>query len=126
MPNAIGFSDHSGWAVLAVVSERHELLLRTRIQTCPADLPRQVYHAVAEEGAPRSTVDAVMRAAVGLSGQGIAAAATEAGRLVAAGVAMGRSAIPADVERIMKAHTLLHAAEGELYRDALTEAAAGA
>lgn len=120
---AIGFSDHSGWAVIAVVSDARELVARRRIQTCPATLPRQVFHAVAEQGAPRSTVLEVMKAAVEMCAEAIQAATREFAPIVVAGVAMGRTAVPKELDKVLASHTLLHAAEGELYRDALSEAA---
>ena len=126
MPNAIGFSDHSGWAVLAVVQHSpggFELRFRQRVRTCPPELPRQPFHAVAEQGAPRDTIRQVRTAAVSLSNDAISAAAAEASGHAAAAVAMGRTAIPGDLDRILASHALLHAAEGELYRDALSEAA---
>jgi hypothetical protein len=123
---AIGFSDHSGWAVLAVVERMRngfDLSFRRRVVTCPPGLPRQPFHAVAEQGAPRETVTHVRTAALALSKEAISAAAAEAGGLAAAAVAMGRTQIPDDIERVLASHALLHAAEGELYRDALSEAA---
>jgi hypothetical protein len=66
----------------------------------------------------------VMAAAGKLSEAAIAAAGADAGvSLAAAGVAMGRVPIPAELDRILGAHALLHAAEGELYRDALVQGA---
>jgi hypothetical protein len=48
------------------------------------------------------------------------------GGIAAAGIPMGRTPVPNDVAKILASHTLLHSAEGELYRDLLTDAAAGA
>lgn len=120
---ALGFSDHSGWAVMAVVSDAGELVARKRIQTCPSSLPRQAFHAVAEQGAPRSTVAEVMKAAVEMCAEAMQAAKREFGPIGVAGVAMGRIAVPKELDRVLASHTLLHAAEGEMYRDALSEAA---
>ncbi len=128
MTTAIGFSDHSGWAVLAVVERspgaEFQLRFRRRIQTCPTSLPRQAYHAVGEQGAPRETIGEVKVAALGLSAAAIEDAKREAHELIAAAVAMGRMQIPGDVDRVLASHSLLHAAEGEMYRDALSTAAA--
>jgi hypothetical protein len=111
---------------VAQTADGFELILRRRIQLCPDSLPRQAYHAVAEEGAPRSTIEHVRTAALEMSRDAIDNLARETGSLSAAAVAMGRTAIPTDTERILNAHALLHAAEGELYRDVLSEAAAAA
>jgi hypothetical protein len=126
----IGFSDHSGWAVLSVLSGTREdanLLFRERVQLCPPDLPRQPYHAVAEQGAAMAVIEQVRQAALELARRAIADANARAGGEVAsAAVAMGRTAVPNDVTKILASHTLLHSAEGELYRELLAEAAAAA
>lgn len=126
----IGFSDHSGWAVLAIVRDAGpfpELVLRRRVLLCPPELPRQAYHAVAEQGWPRSVVGQVAAAVAVLCGEAIGAARDGASvPVIAAGIAIGRTPLPPDLDRILAAHTLLHAAEGELYRDALAEAAGAA
>jgi len=125
---ALGFSDHSGWAVMAAVRRagpaNFELLFRRRLETCPPNLPRQVYHAVAEQGLPRATIERVMTAASELSRSLIDDAIRDAGGVSVAAVAMGASVIPTDLGRVLASHSLLHAAEGALYRDALCDAAA--
>lgn len=125
---AIGFSDHSGWAVMAVVagdSRQPQFVLRKRIVLCPPELPRQAYHAVAEEGAPKTIVAEVVAQATAFATGAIEGIRNEVSKTVgAAGVAMGRTQIPRDIDKILASHALLHAAEGELYRDVLSEAAA--
>src|SRR5690349_17664635 len=127
---AIGFSDHAGWAVLSAVRRagpgQFELVFRRRILTCPSSLPRQPYHAVAEAGMPRDTIHQVMDAARRLAVVAIREVLAETPHLFAASVAMGRTPVPTDLDRILASHALLHSAEGELYRDALSEAAADA
>lgn len=104
-----------------------KFVLRRRVLLCPPELPRQAYHAVAEEGAPESVIDEVASAAREMAVTSIHAASLAAGIFIGmAAVAMGRTPIPADRSKIFRAHTLLHAAEGELYRDVLSEAAANA
>jgi len=103
-----------------------ELLFRRRIETCPENLPRQPYHAVAEQGMPKATIGSVRAAAGKLAADAVAEAVREAGGVTAAGVAMGRTVLPTNLERIRASHALLHSAEGELYRDALSEAAGDA
>ena len=104
-----------------------ELVLRRRVSSCPDELPRQAYHAVAEQGRPRSVVADVAAAAAVLCSEAIGAACDSANApVVAAGIAVGRTPVPADLDSILGAHTLLHAAEGELYRTALAEAAGAA
>jgi hypothetical protein len=124
---ALGFSDHSGWAVMAIVRRTDvgdfELVARSRIETCPASLPRQPFHAVAEDGAPRALIAEVADSARDLALRAIWAATGDGHSVVTASVAIGRSPIPDNLERILRSHSLLHAAEGELYRTAIAEAA---
>ena len=126
-PIALGFSDHAGWAVMAAVRKlgpgEFELVVRRRIQTCPPELPRQPYHAVAEAGMPRDTIGEVEQATRRLCRTAFSAALEETPAITAAAVAMGRTSVPTDRDRILASHALLHTAEGELYRDALSEAA---
>jgi hypothetical protein len=62
-----------------------------------------------------------------MASRAIAEACADAGgALDAAAIAMGRTAVPTDVTKVLASHTLLHSAEGELYRDVLAEAAAAA
>ncbi len=53
-------------------------------------------------------------------------AANPSGAAVAAGVPSGATEPPDDLATILGSHTLLHTAEGALYRDALADAAADA
>jgi hypothetical protein len=91
-------------------------------------VPDQVYHAV--EGRPRAeavqfvedAMQVVRRVAVDrvteLSGQ------LRTGTSIAVGVVTGDRPLTASVAQALAAHPLMHAAEGELYRDALVDAAA--
>lgn len=130
MPTTVGFSDHSGWAVLAVVSgepQAARLLFRRRVQLCPENLPRQAYHAVAENGTPIAIISEVVQAATEMAAKAIADAIAETnGELSAGAIAMGRTAVPKEFTKILASHTLLHGAEGELYRDVLNDAAGAA
>ena len=123
---AAGLRDHSGWAVLVVVdgpAEAPTLVDRRRLTLCPDDLPRQAFHAAADCGSPaeaRALVDRVERA--------VAVACREALASLPAGVpvavASGPPRLPAALDEILAAHPFLHAAEGDLYRRHLAEAAA--
>jgi hypothetical protein len=129
---AIGIRDHSGWAVAvtAGLAARVPVVAdRRRLTLCPGDLPRQVFHAcegLALEEAARLVADVTVAAG--------AAATAELGALVAAlraadhavtavVVPAGTGAVPSDLATILQSHARLHAAEGELYRDAVVEAA---
>jgi hypothetical protein len=129
---AIGCRDHSGWAVLVAVGgdpAAPEVLARERVALLDDALPRMVFHAALEttlsEGA--ALVSQVEQAA--------AVGATEAlrtmhDRLGANGhevagvaIAVGTTEVPDDLATILASHARVHAAEGELYRDALVEGA---
>lgn len=130
-PSAIGFRDHTGWAVAVVLSgtpDAPRLVHRERMELLDADLPRQVFHAVAEAGADRSLIGEVAEAARRRT-------ASELTRLLVllrqldveidtVAVPTGKQAIPSSLDSVLASHALLHAAEGELYRDCLADAAA--
>lgn len=128
-PAAIGFRDHSGWAVMALLAgpvERPRLVERRRFELIPPELPRQPYHAVAERGAPRDVIDEIARLArEGAHAEIEAAMGLAAGlHVAAAGVGAASMVLPADPEAILRAHAQLHAAEGELFRHAIAAACA--
>ena len=118
----MGFRCHSGWAVMvAVAGSRHSpvVLDRRRIELVDGPLPRQPYHAVAGDGAPRSVIEQVEDAAR-RAARAVIAARPEA---VAVGVIAAERRLPEDLDQILRAHTWLHAAEGRLYERAVIEAA---
>ena len=130
-PAAIGFRDHSGWAIAVVLdgeAAEPRFVHRERIELVPGHLPRQVYHAVAEDGAPRELIAEVREVAR-------AKTAEEFGRLLAGvqstgvevssvAVAVSEQRLPPSLDIILSSHTMLHGAEGDLYRDCLADAAA--
>lgn len=121
---AVGFSVHTGWAAMVAVGgvRKPEVLARQRVALVAGN--RFVYHAA---------MDIELAAAA----RQIAAAAKEAERsafqaidLVRAEHAVGRCAIvaspsspPDELAAIVRAHPLIHTAEGALYRDAILAAA---
>jgi hypothetical protein len=129
---ALGFRPHTGWStVVAVGRERGavRVLHRAQVKFAPAELPAQVFHAAREVGlaAAAELVGRVAVAAGALAEAGlgeVVAQLREQGRHpVAAGVPVGGSAIPAKLTRVLASHALLHAAEGDLYCQALADAA---
>lgn len=130
LQEALGLRSHSGWATLVALKgpvESPTVLLRRRIELA-RKLPRQPFHAA--EGRPfkeaealihRSTDEARTLASRAL-GQAVAElsgggeASSGCGLLLAAG-----RPLPA-LAQILASHALIHAAEGELYRDALRDA----
>jgi hypothetical protein len=130
---ALGFKPHTGWAIAVLVSgDAHapHVLVRERIDLVPQHLERFAYHQAQEAGL---TVDAAARSIAEIE-DGVDIATTEAvkelaataaahGTLVAAGVIGHPQEVP-PLAKVLASHTLLHTAEGELYRSAIEEAAA--
>jgi hypothetical protein len=128
---ALGFRPHSGWAHAVVVSgsvAEPRVIDRRRVELVSSELPRQVYHAA--EGMPltraaalvqrvQSSVDGVTTDTIDT----LVAAASEDGKVVAAGVVGQPREVP-DLARVLASHALLHLAEGQLYLQALGDAAA--
>ena len=134
--SALGLSVHTGWAALVAVASGQNgppaLVDRRRIEMIPgADPtgPRFVFHAARElpldearrfvrESGQRA-LDAArreLRAAVEtLASQGL--------RPLVCGLPRGTRAAPVPLETILASHSLVHAAEGALYRDAVRGAA---
>jgi hypothetical protein len=130
MPDVgVGLRDHAGWAVAVAVSAEPTVVDRRTIQLCDSRLPRQAYHAAAglpadrarqliaevERSASEAAKTALTQLLQDLQAQGH--------QLRAVGVCIGTSRIPAELDAILASHALLHAAEGELYREALADAA---
>jgi len=131
---AIGFRAHSGWAAMVAVtvsSDTVTVVDRRRIELAdPAvhGFP-QPYHAAAE-GPPanaRQTVDACIAASGRLAEAGIRSAIEDLkGRrlkVVACGVGAGSGRALPPLEGILASHALIHTAEGEMFREALLDAA---
>jgi hypothetical protein len=127
---ALGFRSHSGWAVLVAVagsSTQPAVVLRRRIELSRAT-PRQPFHAA--EGRPFADAEALIRRSTD-EAQALAEGAVQdalselrAGgdEPVASGllVASGR-ALPG-LRETLASHALIHAAEGELFREVLRNA----
>jgi hypothetical protein len=107
------------------------VLERRRVELLDGSLPVQPYHAAAESGLNRAEAAdlitrveelAANRAATALAET---AAALRAGGATVSSVAIvaNNRAMPDDLDRILRSHPLLHAAEGDLYEEALTEGA---
>ncbi len=133
---ALGLRVHSGWAVLVALSgplATPAVLVRRRIELVDRDSPggKQPFHAArglpldaAQELAGRA-LDSATRMARGA----LAAAAGElrrqgAGR-IACGILQSAARPLPSLAAVLASHALVHTAEGELFRDALAEAAAG-
>jgi hypothetical protein len=124
----IGFREHSGWAAAVTVSGRPAVLDRRRMLLCDPGLPRQPYHAAVglDLDRARDLVVDVERSAAATAGHELACLVGElnaAGhRIRGVAVAVGTAKVPEELATVLGSHALLHAAEGELYREALADA----
>lgn len=130
MELAWGCKPHSGWAVAVLVAGTARapvVLERRRVQLCPDDLPRQVYHAAQELPRARAAalvdqVDAAVTATTAAVISDLVDIAGRHGDLVAIAV-LGEPRDLPDLDTALSNHSKLHSAEGELYRGALDDAA---
>ncbi len=132
-PVALGFRAHSGWtAVVAVAGSPGDAVVieRRRIETADPAMAgsRQPYHTAQRlslekaeawigrclDRSTRLALDAVTAMVADLAGQGH--------RVVVAGMPRGSGRALPELAAILRSHTLLHAAEGEFYRDVLVHA----
>jgi hypothetical protein len=134
---ALGWRSHSGWAALVAVGGSPQspiVLYREKVELLGEPLPRQPYHAAAENGLSLDEA-AELIARVERAATLAARAATESvvaalkraeRRTVGAGLVAASRRIPAGLTGILASHALLHAAEGQLYENALAQGSAGA
>ena len=128
---AVGFRAHSGWAALVAVGlEKGQpvVLSRQRVHLVKTFnyTFRQPYHTAEKMPLPdgRKFISEVRAEAARLASSAVAEVQSKLGeaeyRLSRFGllVASGR-ALP-DLEKILAAHTLIHTADGELFREALS------
>ena len=126
---AAGFVARTGWAVVVVVDRsqaRPRVLHRDRIELV-RDLPANVYHRAVELtlDEAEALVDAVRNEADAAAHAAVAGLIRVHG-VTAVGVVTGGTRLPDSLAPILASHALVHAAEGELYRDALIDAATDA
>jgi hypothetical protein len=86
---------------------------------------RQVYHAVADLPLARAEtmVRQEMEAVADIAVRHLSSIIGSLGNVHAVGVIVGDYPVPDSLSSILAAHTLMHAAEGALFRDALLDAA---
>jgi hypothetical protein len=132
---ALGFSVHTGWAALVAVAgpvEQPVVLDRRRVEMIPGSEPEKppyVYHAARNLALPAGdrlvrewTAIAQTRARAQLAA---AVAELASHQLVAAAILVGGQSGRSgqygmrSLETILQSHALVHAAEGEMYRDAI-------
>lgn len=126
MRAAIGFSVHTGWAAaVAVGGPKATVLARERVVLADSDYGRFVYHAARETPAfAREMVKESRQVAVRRARKALKDMVAELADhdLVAVALPPARRALP-PLEKILASHSLVHSAEGELFRAALVTAA---
>ncbi len=132
---ALGFSVHTGWAGMTAVSESAggvAVVSRRRIDIIRGsdpDHPPFVYHAARSLPAAEAARFVEEFAALSLSQakaalRGIVEELSASGfDVVAGGIPSGRAPSSKSLPAILANHALVHAAEGELYRGAIRQAA---
>jgi hypothetical protein len=133
---AFGFSAHSGWAAMVVLgsaASNLSLLARSRVELFDDHDPesKQPYHAVeslcVEEAAGR--LRGYLEVAVGLAYAAIETqreAVRQRGYQVkSVGIIESAGRKEGPLSSILKSHALIHAAEGDHFRNALSAAAQG-
>src|SRR5262249_5205674 len=137
---AFGFSVHTGWAALVAVQgpvslDSPEILDRRRVEVVEGgkpEAPAFVYHAAAK--LPLKSAGPLVQRAVVLAKSRASDALESAMRelsqaghtVVASGIVAAKRPLELpSLEKILAAHTLIHSAEGDLYRQAIIAASEG-
>jgi hypothetical protein len=110
------------------------LVARERVGLVQDGLPSQPYHTAAESGLSLEEgarligqVEATAASCAEAALRQLARTVSDAGcRITGAAIVANDRALPTELGRILSAHPFLHAAEGDLYEQALIEGAARA
>jgi len=132
---ALGFRSHSGWATLVIATgsaATGSVLERRRIDTIEKGVPRQPYHAA--EPLPFAKAEALVGRALASAARvtraslatALADARARGLEIRSAGLLVGSGRPLPSLDGILKSHALIHAAEGEMYGDAIRDACAAA
>jgi hypothetical protein len=134
---ALGLRPHTGWAALVALEESPEetadggrdrlhLVGRRRVSLLAEDMPRQVFHLLrglelteAQRRVEHVRAAATEAATAVLTDDGIASRPD----IVGIGVVAWQPSVPDGLDRVLRSHQLMHAAEGDLYRTAILDAA---
>ena len=130
---ALGFRAHSGWAVLVAIAgqlKAPEVLARRRVEMADLDDPdsKQPYHAAerlqfseAEKLVTESKASAGRMALKGVESAIRDVESSKYAVVTSAILTAGGRALP-ELKAVLASHALIHAAEGELFREALIRA----
>jgi hypothetical protein len=129
---ALGFRAHTGWTVVVAVggdTSSAVFIERRRLELSDSSVPAQPYHAaralpIEKAVALIGRAQEVARDAALLSlGGFLEELRAQEHKLVGAGLPTSSTRIPSSLRTILGSHPLVHAAEGELFREALVHAA---
>lgn len=133
VPAALGVRTHSGWAVVVALGGKPEapsIVDRRRIVLADATVrgSSQPYHAA--EKMQYAEASAFVRKCTAFTRQAARSELRSVVKdlqrkdfsVVACGNVLGSGRAPKTLRRALASHTMLHTAEGELYRDAVTRA----
>jgi hypothetical protein len=124
MRTALGLSVHTGWAAGVLLSDDDRVLARFHIDMGKAEHGGNVhaYHAAVEAKDPVAAIERVR--AFALAGARAAFdAMTSEHRIGTCAIIAANVPAPSSLSQILASHTLLHSAEGELFRDVLATVA---
>ncbi len=130
---AVGFKAHTGWAAVVVLAEPSStptVVATRRVQLAKStDLDKtQVYHSTSKlpaKGAAQlvdDTTTEVRRQARSVVKELIRELKSTGCEIAGAGLVLGTARLPPKLETILRSHALIHAAEGDLFRQALAAA----
>jgi hypothetical protein len=124
MRTALGLSVHTGWAAGVLLTADDRVVARFHVDMGKAEHGGNVhaYHAAAEAKDPVAAIEQVRTWALEGARDAFDAMTSEHAIATCAIIAANVPA-PSSLEKILASHTLLHAAEGELFRDVLATVA---
>jgi hypothetical protein len=117
---SLGFRVHSGWAIMIAFAD-NTVIERRRIELAADGMPVQPYHAA--EPLLFAEAERLIRRSEESSRQLAIRALKPFAHARAASVLSNSGRPLPDLQSILRSHALIHAAEGELYREALRHAA---
>jgi hypothetical protein len=131
---ALGFRAHTGWAAMVALAgdaADPKVIDRRRIELSASQEDAAAYHAARERDlsaardlVTRAIAEARSRARTAIDAV-VESLHAQGWRVVGVGVVLGNAALPAQLEKILASHALVHAAEGQLFRDVLIAASEG-
>ena len=129
----LGFKHHTGWAIAVAATggaKDLEVLDRRRVELIDPSLVRFAYHNVQDEPLDRAakSIAEVEASALALASREMSALVdslkADGHEVRGVGIAAKTAKLPDSLDKILSSHAQLHAAEGDLFREALAEAAA--